>query len=114
MVTPVGAHELPRVFQVYRTTTADDGAGGQITTRVSVGAVRARVSQPSAAERIAAMQAGAVLTMPVYLQPDADVRRGDELSDGGETYRVRATVRPSEPAYLRADCERIEAEVTGG
>lgn len=114
MTLPIGAHELPRLLAVWRTTTGDDGAGGQTTVRTQVGTVRARVSQPSAAERIAAMQGGAVLTLAVYLQPDADVRRGDELVGAGETYRVKAVFTPSEPAYLRADCERIEAEVTGG
>ena len=110
MVTPVAAHELPRTLAVWRTTTTDDGAGGQESTRGQVGSLRARVAQPSAAERVAAMQAGSVLTMPVYLQPDADVRRGDDLIGAGETYRVKATFRPSEPVYLRADAELIDVE----
>ncbi|MEV2236696.1 phage head closure protein [Micromonospora sp. NPDC049891] len=110
MVTPVGLHELPRTFAVWRTTTAPDGAGGQTSTRAQVGSVRARVSQPTAAERVAAMQAGALLTLAVYMQPAADVRRGDELRGDGEVYRVKATVVPSEPAYLRADCDLVDVE----
>lgn len=111
MTIPIGAHELPRELAVWRKTRGPDGAGGQTTTLAQVGTVRAKISQPTAAERVAAMQAGAALTMPVHLLPDADVHRGDELRGGGEVYRVEATVIPSEPVYLRADCERIESEV---
>lgn len=112
MTVPIGAHELPRLMQVWRATTVDDGAGGQVVTRAHVGTVRARVSQPAAAERLAAGQAGARLDAVVHLQPDADVRRGDELASDGETYRVASTVWPSEPVYLRAMLERIQSEET--
>lgn len=111
---PIGAHELPRTLAVWRAATADDGAGGRTAGWSQVGSIRARVSQPSAAERTAAMQAGASLTMAVYTVPSADVRRGDELRGDGEVYRVRATITPSERAYLRADCERVESEDTDG
>jgi len=106
----IGAHELNRTLAVWRPVTDDDGAGGQTVTMTDIGDVRARVSQPSAAERVAAMQAGAELLMPVYLAPDADVSRGDELRGDGEVYRVKATVRPSEVEYLRADCELVQVE----
>jgi SPP1 family predicted phage head-tail adaptor len=110
VTAPIGAHELPRAFEVWRPDLVDDGAGGQDVEMVEVGQVRGRVSQPTAAERVVAMQAGAEHTAAVYLAPSADVRRGDELRGGGETFRVKATIVPSEPVYLRADCERIESE----
>lgn len=110
MTIPIGGHELRRTLTVYRVATADDGAGGQSTTWASQGDVAAMVSEPTAAERVAAMQAGATLTTVVHLRPDADVQRGDELRGDGEVLRVKSTVRPSEPVYLRADCERIESE----
>lgn len=106
----IGAHELNRTFAVWRTTTADDGAGGQTTVTAQAGTVRARVSQPSAAERVAADQAGTRLGAIVHMAPGEDVRRGDELRGDGETYRVVAVISPSEPVYLRADCERIQHE----
>lgn len=110
MTIPIGGHDLNRTLTVWRPDTAPDGAGGQTVTMVEVGTVRARVSQPSAAERVAAAQAGAEHSHPVYLAPDADVARGDELRGDGQTFRVRTTFRPSEPVYLRADCELVESE----
>jgi Phage head-tail joining protein. len=108
----IGAHELNRTFGVWRTTTADDGAGGQSTVTVQVGTVRALVSQPPAAERMVADQSGARLAAIVHMAPGEDVRRGDELRGDGETLRVLAVVRPSESVYLRAECERVQSEGT--
>ncbi|MDA2805707.1 head-tail adaptor protein [Nocardiopsis suaedae] len=87
-------------------------SGGHTSVWVELGAVRCRVSQPSAAERVAARQQGAKHTQPVYVSPSADVRRGDELRDAatGEAWRVTAVIYPSERVYLRADCELIQAE----
>lgn len=110
MTIPISPHELPRTLAVWRATTVDDGAGGQTPTRAQVTTVRARVSQPTAAERTAADQAGARLDAVMHMAPDAGVRRGDELRGDGDTYRVTATVAPSEPVYLRAECERIQSE----
>ncbi|ROO51459.1 SPP1 family predicted phage head-tail adaptor [Micromonospora sp. Llam0] len=107
---PIGTHDLPRQLTVWRPQLVDDGAGGQTVTHVQVGAVWARVPQPSTAERVAAAQAGAAHTTPLYLRPDADVARGDELRGGGEVWRVTSTVVPSEPAYLRADCKWVQSE----
>lgn len=106
----IGVHELPRLLQVWRAVTTDDGAGGQLVDVLQVGEVRVRVSQPSAAERTAGGQRGAQLDAVIYALPDDDVRRGDELRGGGETYRVTSTVTPSEPAYLRVECERVQSE----
>ncbi|MFD0773376.1 head-tail adaptor protein [Streptomonospora algeriensis] len=105
-------HRLNRVLTQRRPVGTPTGSGGKTTTWVTVGTVRCRVSQPSAAERVAARQQGAVHTQPVYCAPDADVRRGDELvdTDTGETWRVKAVIYPSVRVYLRADCELIQAE----
>lgn len=108
----IGAHELNRTFEVWRATTADDGAGGQTEVVVQAGTARARVSQPTAAERVAADAAGARLDSVLYLAPDADVRRRDELRGDGDTLRVIATTQPSDPVYLRAECEQVQTEGT--
>lgn len=107
---PIGAGERRRQLQVWRSDLADDGAGGQVATLVQVGTVQALVSQPSAAEQVVAAQAGAALTHVVYFGPADDVQRGDELRGDGDTFRVKATVVPSEAVYLRADVERIQHE----
>lgn len=91
--------------QVWRQVTADDGGGGQETAWLLQSTQRARLSQPSARERQAADQSEASLTHIVYLQPGADVRRGDELRREGVVFEVTAVLSPSESGtYLRADC----------
>lgn len=109
MMPPIGMH-LNRRLAHYRREETDDGSGGVITEWVNLGTVRGRVSQPTAAERVAAQQAGADHTQPVYVQPRADVRRGDELRGAEGRWRVVAVFRPSEPVYLRADCELTQGE----
>lgn len=92
--------------EVWRKTRTPDGMGGWQETWASIGTVRARFSQPSARERVAADQSQARLTHVVYLPTDADVQRGDELRQGPRTFEVLATFEPSAPGtYLRADCE---------
>lgn len=103
-------HRLNRSLRHWRIEREPNGSGGWVTTWVDRGPVRCRVSQPTAAERLLAQQAGAAHTQPVYLAPDTDVRRGDELRDTGETWRVTATFYPSVRVYVRADCELIETD----
>lgn len=104
-------HLLDRELGVWRRVFTADGAGGRSAIWQQVGTVAARVSQPTAAERTLAAQAGASLTDAVYLVPDAAVARNDELRGDGQVYRVHATVTPSaNTAYLRCDCERVQPE----
>lgn len=111
MTIPIGAHELRETLTVWRPTSVPDGQGGTTTSLVQVGTVRAKVSQPAAAEQIEAQQAGTTMTMIVHMRPTADVRRGDELRrTDGDKLRVKYTIHPSEPVYLRADCEQIQSE----
>ncbi|MEU9777435.1 head-tail adaptor protein, partial [Streptomyces sp. NPDC047968] len=102
----IGRH-LNRVLEVRRPTTTDDGAGGQSTTLVLQGTVRAKVDQPSTTERIVAAQSGSRHSHDVYLHPGADVARGDELrgTDAlgtAQTFRVLSVVQPSRPVYSKA------------
>jgi head-tail adaptor len=84
--------------------------GGWTDSWSQTSTVRARFSQPSATERTLADQSGATLTHVVYLEPDAPVRRGDELRQPGRTFKVLAIFEPSEPGtYLRANCEVRQA-----
>jgi SPP1 family predicted phage head-tail adaptor len=108
---PIGFHELRETLEVWRPTTVDDGFGGETVTPVRHPDVRAKVSQPPAAEQIEAQQAGATMTMIVHFRPDADVRRGDFLHRAdGDQLRVKYTITPSEAVYLRADCEQLQPE----
>lgn len=108
---PIGYHELPEALEVWRPTNTEDGQGGEVVTLVQQPTVRAKVSQPAAAEQIEAQQAGSTMTMIVHMRPDADVRRGDIMRRrDGDQLRVKYTIHPSEPVYLRADCEQLQAE----
>lgn len=96
-----------------RPTTVGDDVGGSTVQDVQVGPVlRAKVSQPAAVEQLEAQQAGAAFSVIVHMRPKADVRRGDRLValDDGDDLRVKSTIQPSEPVYLRADCEQIQSE----
>ena len=112
MTTPIGTHELNRRFKVMRPTTVADSSGGSVPTLTQVGTVRAKVSQPTTAEQYEAQQAGSSFTVVAHLKPKADVRRGDYLValDDGDSLRVKSTVLPSDPVYLRVDAEQIQAE----
>lgn len=112
MTTPIGTHELNRRFRVMRPTSVGDDGGGSTTTLVDRGVIRAKVSQPAAVEQLEAQQAGASFAVIVHMKPKADVRRGDHLIalDDGDSLRVKSTITPSEPVYLRADCEQVQSE----
>lgn len=88
-----------------------DGLGGWVVAPTHTSTARARFSQPSATERVAADSAGVDLSHVVYLLPDADVRRGDQLRYDGRTFEVLAVFEPSKPGtYLRADCTVRQAQ----
>lgn len=113
MTLPISDAELNETLAVWRPAEVDDGYGGTTVTMAEQGDVRAKVSQPAAAEQIEAQKAGTTMTMIVHLKPDADVRRGDELRRAdGDRLRVKYTIHPSTPTYLRADCEQLQAEGT--
>jgi hypothetical protein len=106
-------HLLNTTLEVWRAVLVPDVGGGQTETRVLQSTQRARVSQPSSAQRAVGDQNGADITDVVYFEPGADVRRGDELrrpspsTPAGPVERldVWAVFEPSAPGtYLRADC----------
>lgn len=104
---------LNRTLEVWRPSFADDGHGGQTTTLVLHGTVRAKVDQPSPTERLLAQQAQSKHSHDVFLLPTADVLRGDELrgTDGlgtAQAFRVTAVVQPSRPVYSKAFVELFQ------
>ena len=106
-----------RQLQVWRTTTVDDGAGGEEIALAQVGTVRAKVDQPSPTERLIAQQTGSRHSHNVYLSARADVRRGDELrgTDAlgqAQVFQVLATLQPSTPVYSKAPCQLIQRAST--
>lgn len=106
------AHLLNSSAELWRDGRTPDGMGGEVNGWALVRTVKARFSQPSAAERVIGAQNGAELTHVVYLLADADVRRGDELRRGTEVFEVDAVFEPSMAGtYLRANCKRRQAGV---
>lgn len=112
MTVPISWHELNRRFRVMRPVTTSDDLGGTEVMEVDRGLVKAKVSQPAAVEQLEAQQASASFSVIVHLRPDANVRRGDHLValDDGDDLRVKSTIQPSDPVYLRADCEQMQPE----
>lgn len=108
---PISEYELREQLTVWRRDSTSDPYGGTSSSFVQVGAIPAKISQPSAAEQIEAQQAGSNMTMIVHMRPTETVYRGDELRRAnGDRLRVKYTIQPSEPVYLRADCEQIQPE----
>jgi head-tail adaptor len=104
-------HLLNSTADVYRPSTATDAVGGQTVTLAAVGTVRAKVGQPTAAERRTAGQWAAQLTHVVHAARGTDIRRGDELDTGAtDRLRVLAIVQDSHRTYVRADCEAFQPE----
>lgn len=103
-------HLLNRTLAHWRRVETPTGTGGSTTVWTSLGDVAARVSQPTASERMAAGQAESRNTHNIYLDPGASVSRGDELRDVGEIFEVTATIAPSKTKYLRADCHLAQHE----
>ncbi|MFM9669338.1 head-tail adaptor protein [Streptomyces galilaeus] len=96
--------------EVWRATRTPDGMGGWAQAWALASTVRARFSQPSAAERVVADRAESRLTHIVFLRDDADVQRGDELRTSDRVFEVLATFEPSKPGtYLRANCKARQA-----
>jgi head-tail adaptor len=106
---------LNRQLSVYRQESADDGHGGQTTQMVLQGTVRAKVDQPSPTERMVAAQTVSRHSHDIYLLPNADVRRGDELRGtdalgSAQVFRVQSVVQPSTPVYSKALVELTQGE----
>lgn len=104
---------LNRQLEVYRPTTVEDEGGGQETTLVLQGTVRAKVDQPSPQERLVAAQAGSEHSHDIWLLPTADVQRGDELrgTDAlgqAQVFRALSVVQPSKPIYSKVFAELIQ------
>src|SRR5680860_1413209 len=113
------AHWFRRELHVWRETTVADGSGGQTVTYVDQGALWFKVDQSSAAERLAAAQAGAKHTNNIYTETANDVLRNDRLAAvgvdpnapqaGDRIYAVIAgDIEPSTPIYQKIEAERIE------
>lgn len=100
-------HWLNRTLTVWRAQNTADGQGGQSQIWTLQGSVVAKVDQATVAERTLASQAGADLTHTIYLLPDADVVRNDELRSAhpvtgeAEVFTVEGFTFPSTPRYRK-------------
>jgi SPP1 family predicted phage head-tail adaptor len=100
---------LNRTMNVWRPVETPDGSGGFTTTFEDRGQVRVKVDQATPAERQVAAQFGAELTHNVYAEPDANIRRNDELRGDGQTLEVTGTSSPSTPIYLKASAVQTQS-----
>lgn len=99
------------------TRTAGTGRHGkQWPAAADVSGVPCRVSQPNASEVERARTMDVDYATPIYFPTGTDVRRHDRVTITaspvaahlGLDAEVTAVVSPSQPAYVRADCLRIE------
>lgn len=105
-------HLLNKAAEVWRYSAVSDGMGGFEPQWSQIATGRARFSQPNATERVSAAESQARLTHVVYVDTDADLRRGDELRMDGRKFDVLAVFEPSMPGtYLRADCFAKQLEL---
>ncbi|WP_060880162.1 phage head completion protein [Streptomyces scabiei] len=107
------AHWLNRTLQLWRPESTPDGYGGEDVTYVrQPDDVRAKVDQPSTGDQLLAAQTRSKHSHDVFLLPDADVRRLDELRDEatGESFKVLAVIGPSSPIYRKAQAQLIQGE----
>jgi SPP1 family predicted phage head-tail adaptor len=106
------AHLLKQKCDIYRRAQVSDGQGGYTYSYALVkGQVRCKIDQASGSERIEAQQAGGSMTHKIYLDPDQNIRRGDEIRQGDKSWRVDLVYEPSTPnVYRRADSELIQSE----
>lgn len=103
-------HLLNASVDVYRPTFTADGRGGRTRSMAKVAMIRARISQPSSAERAIAAQLDAVLEHVIHVLPGADVSRNDELDVGGpRRLRVQAVLWDSSRTYWRLECQAVES-----
>lgn len=112
MTGPI-THLLNRTLEVWRLVASPDGYGGQTTAlALQPVPVAAKVDQPSASDQLLAAQLRSKHSHDIYLQPFADVRRGDELRDvdTDERWLVLAVVAPSTPVYRKAQAQLIQGE----
>ena len=106
-------HWLNRELAVWRPERTPDGYGGQTTSHVQQPEpVRAKVDQPSATDRLLAAQTSSKHSHDIFLLPDADVRRLDELRDAstGESWKVLHVIAPSSTRYRKAQSELVQGE----
>lgn len=102
-------HLLNASVTVYRASFAADGRGGRTRSTASHGTLRAKLEQPSPAERLVAARDGAVLDWIVHVLYGSDVQRGDEIDAGGaRRLRVVAVVTNSRHTYTRLECAFIQ------
>lgn len=80
---------LHETMTISRPVAAHDGQGGYTASPVVVGTARGRVRAARAAEIERAGQRGYAITHVIYAGAGTDVRRGDTVAIGGDTYRVQ-------------------------
>lgn len=102
---------LNRSFAHTRPTRAHNGAGGWLVSEEDLGELAGRLRPASASEITVAAQRQARITHVLYCAGDADVRRGDILSDGDDVVTVVAVRETSAPGHhLECDCEEVQRE----
>lgn len=103
---------LHETMTISRPVVAHDGQGGYTAVPVVVGTAPGRVRAARAAEIARAGQRGYAITHVIYAAMGTDVRRGDTVAIGGDTFRVQwvAVARGLVPGghHLELEAEAVQ------
>jgi hypothetical protein len=83
------ANLLIQSATVERMNSTEDSLGGQGNTYTALpGTIKCRIQLANYSEQLMSQSRGTMSTHKAWLNPDADVKYGDQLIVGTDTYRV--------------------------
>lgn len=103
------AAALPDAAEIWRYTSADDGAGGQLQTWAKLADTTGRVAPTgySPAERMIADRLTGVITYTVTLPYNTIITSRDRVKIGGRTFEIVGLVNGSWETARRAVCVEV-------
>lgn len=102
------AAALPDAAEIWRYTSADDGAGGQLQTWAKLADTTGRVGAPSSpAERAIAERLTGVVTYTVTLPYNTTITSRDRVKISGRTFEVVGPVNGSWETARRVVCVEV-------
>ncbi len=98
-----------KTLTIKRSVEVSDGQGGWVKQYQDIGQVRGRISAASIAERTAAAQEHAEVSHVVFCDANADIKRGDLVTDGRITIKIIGVRNPSQADH-HLECPGVEIQ----
>lgn len=99
---------------VERREVREDRSGGQVVRWRQIAHIRGRISMPPSSrptEIAKALSLQEKIPYYLYVLPEADVERGDVVSDATRRLFIESIVEPSVPEYRRAEASEFQEEI---